>query len=249
MNMSKWRFGIEFETSMRMELAERITIGEYHDGAYLNKYWWVEDDGSLSGTYEYPATAEFVSDVLKYSEIEKAWKALEKETMERAGLKFHEAFLHNNTCGMHMHISHEFLPVGKMPIFVYTRLIRGRFFKYVRKEFPKNKAKSIIQHYFRSYAEKQLEIGVSLYDRYREFNFQRVEERGETRRIEWRSLNGYGLRTVEEFIKLTKIAVKAFVKSTYDFFKNRMGDVKYEIFVDKPAVESEMIPILINARW
>jgi hypothetical protein len=147
------RYGLELECLVSEDCG--VSVGDYHDGSPLNRYWDVEDDGSIHEEEGY-GTAEFVSKIFTRDKFDVVMDSIKEavgdEHDEMENLKI------NSSCGAHIHFSmrgsngEDFIFFRKIPL-MYLSRVREKSYELVEKKCP-HLLRKYKANYFREYAKE-----------------------------------------------------------------------------------------------
>src|SRR3990167_10530491 len=157
--------GLELEMAFNRTRLPNIYIGQHREGD-RNKGldgWKIEGDGSLNYLGEWKINNQIGSTcevIMNLTKTKSSWiKRLNsfKTFFSKNSLyELHEVISFNKSCGSHIHFSIGWTPfLTKTPFKIFKR-VRKIFFKLVNSSevLSTETKKSIIEHYFRSYAKR-----------------------------------------------------------------------------------------------
>jgi hypothetical protein len=207
-DLKRLKFGFEIELEYNRQNSElkSFSIGDYHHGTALGRYWKVESDGSLSSEkFSAGRTCEFV--LRRPLGLRTYMKALEEFKSFFGNAELNKTICFNSTTGAHIHFSFG----EKMMFQRFKRNLPGistsTMYKLLNNNMVKSKLPSSVQFrmiksYYRSYSERF----VSRTTRYQEINYNKRQT------LEWRSFNLRGVETWEQFFEAYRVAVLSIVQ-------------------------------------
>ncbi len=214
--------GIEIECVVNRDKLSRV-----NSRRFIPKGWKWTSDGSLRSMGEFNdyELVEFISDVsIGRGRFIKRLEDFKRFIISRSGTTdLSKVLVFNRSCGNHFHIGlTDNKKIGTFISFPLITKFRKDFFNKLKKLNIKEETKqSIINQYFRSYAQKSTKTNFLKYRRTRYYEFNRLSE-DVGKGLEWRSFNLCGVDNWGDFMEVMLLGYDCFQK----LVKKRMNGYK-----------------------